>query len=101
MAQRDIIVIGGSAGAHAALLSLLAQLPADLPAAVLVVTHLAPGARSNLAHILDRDCALPVSTAVDGEPARPGRVHVGVPDRHLVISAGDVLRLTTGPRENR
>ncbi|WP_328475607.1 chemotaxis protein CheB [Actinoplanes sp. NBC_00393] len=101
MARRDLIVIGGSAGAHAALRTLLARLPADLPAAVLVVTHMAPGARSALAEMLAKESALPVITAADGEKVRPGHVHVAVPDRHLVIGAGDVLRLSAGPRENR
>ncbi|GAA4605648.1 two-component system chemotaxis response regulator CheB [Actinoplanes octamycinicus] len=101
MERRDVIVMGGSAGAHAALRTLLARLPTDLPAKVLVVTHLAPGARSTLAQMLSKDCALPVSAAVDGEPARNGHVYVAVPDRHLIIDDDSILRLTAGPRENR
>lgn len=101
MPRRDLIVIGGSAGAHHALRKLLARLPADLPAAVLVVTHLAPGPRSTLAELLTRESVLPVAAAADGEPARPGRVYVAVPDRHLILDEGDVLRLSGGPRENR
>ncbi|MFC7533289.1 chemotaxis protein CheB [Actinoplanes sp. GCM10030250] len=101
MSRRDVVVIGGSAGVHAALRKLLSRLPADLPAAVLVVTHLPPGARSTLAETLAKDSVLPVVTATDGERLRAGRVYVAVPDRHLVIGANDVLRLSTGPRENR
>ncbi|MEU4421055.1 chemotaxis protein CheB [Actinoplanes sp. NPDC024001] len=101
MARRDLIVVGGSAGAHAALRSILARLPVDLPAAVLVVTHLAPGPRSALADMLATSSALPVVTAVDGERVRPGRVYVAIPDRHLLIGAGDVMRFSAGPRENR
>lgn len=101
MQRRDLIAIGGSAGAHTALRKLLARLPADLPAAVLVVTHLAPEARSALAQILTKDGALPVAAATDGEQAKPGHVYVAVPDRHLLIGADDRLRLTAGPRENR
>ncbi|WP_229067548.1 chemotaxis protein CheB [Actinoplanes sp. DH11] len=101
MARRDLIVIGGSAGAHAALRKLLARLPADLPAAVLVVTHLPPEAGSTLAQTMSRDCALPIVDASDGVRARPGHVYVAVPDRHLLLDADDTLRLTSGPRENR
>jgi hypothetical protein len=43
---RDVVVVGGSAGALKALRQLVACLPADLPAAVLVSTHLAPSATS-------------------------------------------------------
>ncbi|MEU4690117.1 chemotaxis protein CheB [Actinoplanes sp. NPDC023714] len=101
MARRDLIVIGGSAGVHTALSNLLSRLPTDLPAAVLVVTHLMPGVRSTLAQMLGKDCAMPVSAATDGERIRPGHVYVAVPDRHLVIADDDRLRLTAGPRENR
>jgi two-component system chemotaxis response regulator CheB len=101
MVRRDMVVIGGSAGAHKALEQLLTRLPADLPAAVLVVLHLAPGATSSLADMLAKSCALPVRTAVDGRPAERGNVYVAVPDRHLAIDENDVLRLTAGPRENR
>lgn len=40
MGNRDIIVIGGSAGATAPLKEILARLPSDLPAAVFVVLHI-------------------------------------------------------------
>jgi len=40
-----------------------------------------------------------VTTAVDNEPIRAGRVYVGRPDRHLLLEAGRV-RLTRGPREH-
>jgi two-component system chemotaxis response regulator CheB len=100
LARRDVVVIGGSAGAHKPLSQLLERLPAGLPAAVLVVTHLAPDARSTLAGMLTPACALPVAMAVDGQPIEPGHVYVAVPDRHLLV-AGDVLRLSDGPRQNR
>jgi two-component system chemotaxis response regulator CheB len=101
MARRDVIVIGGSAGAHSALRRLLALLPADLPASVLVVTHLPPGAHSTLADQLSKDCALPVAVAADGERMRTGHVYTAVPDRHLLIGAQDRLLLSAGARENR
>jgi two-component system chemotaxis response regulator CheB len=101
MAARDVVVIGGSAGGHAALRQLLARLPADLPAAVLAVLHLAPGANSALADILAKDSALPVVSADDGVVMERGRVYVAVPDRHLIVGKGDVLSLSRGPRENR
>jgi two-component system, chemotaxis family, protein-glutamate methylesterase/glutaminase len=41
MPSRDIIVIGGSAGAVTALRRLCADLPSDLPAAVFAVVHIA------------------------------------------------------------
>ena len=40
MSNRDIIVIGGSAGATAPLKQILSRLPADLPAVVFIVLHI-------------------------------------------------------------
>jgi two-component system chemotaxis response regulator CheB len=99
MARRDLVVIGASAGGVEALIHLLRELPADLPAAVLVVLHLPTGARSSLPQILDRVCALPVGQAVDGAPLEPGTVRVAVPDRHLMVVDHSIL-LSRGPREN-
>jgi two-component system chemotaxis response regulator CheB len=49
MAHRDIVVIGASLGGMDALPQLVASLPADLPAAVLIVQHLPAGAPNFLA----------------------------------------------------
>jgi two-component system chemotaxis response regulator CheB len=48
MKARDIVVIGTSAGGLSALKKLLAQLPPDLPATILIVQHLSPAHSSNL-----------------------------------------------------
>jgi two-component system chemotaxis response regulator CheB len=99
--RRDVVVIGGSAGSHRALQDLVARLPGDLPAAVLVATHLPPTAPGRLPALLARSTALPVAAAVDGQPMAPACIRIAVPDRHLLISAHDVIRLGRGPRQNR
>jgi two-component system, chemotaxis family, protein-glutamate methylesterase/glutaminase len=97
--DRDIVVVAASAGGLQPLRSLLRDLPADLPAALLVVMHVpATGGRS-LPSILDRAGPLAASAAADGEPIRPGRVYLAPPDRHLLV-IGDTLRLSRGPRQN-
>jgi chemotaxis response regulator CheB len=51
---RDITVIGASAGGITALRTILGQLPADYPAAVFAVLHLAPESPPVLHDILAR-----------------------------------------------
>ena len=99
--HRDIVVVGASAGGLKALQQLMAYLPADLPAAVLVTTHLAPTVPSKVAAVLHKAGSLPAATAVDGMPVKPGHIHTAMPDRHLLVDDEDVLRLSRGPRENR
>ncbi|MFH5923876.1 chemotaxis protein CheB [Roseomonas xinghualingensis] len=99
MAQRNIIAIGGSLGSTAVLRRLLSDLPADLPAAVLITTHMPTNGTSYLSEVLSGSSALPVSQAVDGQPIQPGHIYVAPPDRHLLAIDG-MLALGTGPREN-
>ncbi len=79
----DVVVVGASAGGVEALSLFVAGLPADLSAAVLAVTHLPETGQTLLAKILNRSGKLPAA-AWDGEPLRPGRIYVGVNDRHLI-----------------
>jgi two-component system chemotaxis response regulator CheB len=79
---------------------LLAALPADFAASVLIVQHTSPGRDSHLASLFARSCRLPVADAKDREELLPGRVYVAVPDRHLTIS-DSVIRVGAGPQENR
>ena len=42
MAEKDIVVVGASAGGMEALQKLVARLPADFPASLFVVWHMSP-----------------------------------------------------------
>jgi two-component system chemotaxis response regulator CheB len=99
-AATSIVVVGASAGGVEALIVLAGSLPADLPAAVLVVLHVAPAGTSLLHRILGRFCALPVAQARDGEILRVGSVVVAPADRHLLVD-GDAIRLDAGAKEHR
>ena len=98
--EAPIVVVGASAGGVDALKLLVSGLPLDFPGAMVIVLHLAAGAPSVLAQILDRECGLPVLTARDGDRLQGGVVYIGPPDRHVEL-AGDVVRLTDGPPQNR
>jgi two-component system, chemotaxis family, protein-glutamate methylesterase/glutaminase len=95
----DLVVIGASAGGVEALKLVVASLPADLPAAVCIVLHIAPEIPSALAAILRRSGPLPCRAAVDDELLCEGEILVAPPDRHLVVEDAKV-HLTVGPREN-
>ena len=94
-----VVGIGASAGGIDALIRLLGEVQAGLPAALLVVLHVPATGRSLLAPILDRRTALDVRVAEDGEELVAGRVYVAPPDRHLIVADGRI-RLERGPKEN-
>jgi two-component system chemotaxis response regulator CheB len=98
---RDIIVVGGSAGALSAALEMLEAIPRDLPATLAVVIHRgAPSNGGGLREVLARRSALPVVEPRGDEPARSATVYVAPADRHLLLDEGHV-RLSRGPREHR
>lgn len=97
---RDIVVIGASAGGVEAILRIVRDLPANLPAAVLVVVHVPPHGVSHLPEVISREGTLPAKHAVDGEPIEKGRIYVAPPDLHLMVKQGAIVLSRTG-RVNR
>ena len=85
MPTRDLVVIGASAGGLQALYTILAGLPASLPAAVVAVIHTRSTA-DVLPQILRRRSSLKVETARDGAELVPGTVYVPPADRHVGVS---------------
>jgi len=82
---RRVVAIAASTGGPAALAYILPRLPADLPAAVLVVQHMPEGFTEMLAQRLNQSCAMAVHEARDGDPLRHGRVLVARGGRHLRV----------------
>jgi two-component system, chemotaxis family, protein-glutamate methylesterase/glutaminase len=97
---RDIVLIGGSAGAIEALTRIVSGLPAEFPASILVVVHTSPESPSMLPQILARAGKLPAVHPEDGTRIRPGHIYVAPPDHHISLAADNVVRVRKGPREN-
>ena len=90
----DVVALAASAGGLTALGRVLAALPDDFPAAVLVVQHLAPDRHSYLAAILGRQTPLRVKEAEAAETLAPGVAFVAPPDHHLLVTAGGQVELS-------
>jgi two-component system chemotaxis response regulator CheB len=97
--NRDIVVIGASAGGVTALLELVSRLPSDLPAAVFIAIHMAAGHPSRLPELLSARGPLRASHPTDGEQPKAGRIYVAPPDNHLLVHAG-YMNVLRGPKEN-
>lgn len=83
-----------------ALTRLVSQLPEHLPAAVLVVQHLAPESSGlPLVHRLSQATSLVCSLATDGLTLQAGHLYLAPADRHLLVRENRLL-VTKGPREN-
>jgi two-component system chemotaxis response regulator CheB len=96
-----IVVVGASAGGFAALTSLAAELPAEFPAAVFAVLHIAPDFPArDFVERLDRLSAMPWKLPHDGERFRVGTGYIAPPDVHMLVKERTVL-VTKGAHENR
>lgn len=100
MQQRDIIVIGGSAGSFDPLKTIVENLPASFPATVLISVHMMADFPSLLEEHLSTLSHLPVLQASDQEPIRRSHIYIARPDYHLTVEPGR-MRVLRGPRENR
>ena len=98
-ADQGLIVIGASAGGMEALLDVVAEFKAALPAAVLVVQHMAPTIPRSIVDRIRAASVLPATFANDGDALQAGRIYMAQPDHHLLIQDGR-LSLTRGPRVN-
>jgi len=94
---RRLVAIGASAGGPAALVKVLAGLPADLPAAVIIVQHVDAQFAPGLASWLDDVSKLPVRLAREGDLVEEGSVLVAGTNDHLIIRSGGILGYTAEP----
>ena len=98
--RRELVVVGGSAGALEALNELLSRLPQDFSAPILLVLHIPNEYPSHLEEILGRAGPLPVKEVRRDERLQPGTVYVAPPDHHLLVEDSRA-EVSKGPRENR
>jgi two-component system, chemotaxis family, protein-glutamate methylesterase/glutaminase len=93
----DLVVIAASQGGLAAYRRILAALPPEFPAAVVVLQHRAVGQRDVLAGLLARGTQLAVGPAQAGVRPRAGSVHVAPADRQLLVTPEGSFTLADAP----
>jgi two-component system chemotaxis response regulator CheB len=88
-----VVALVCSAGGLSALQRVLGPLPADFPAAVIVLQHQPPDRVSYLADVLRRHSPLPVRVAQQGDRLAGGTVFVIPPGHHAVVTADNAIAL--------
>jgi two-component system chemotaxis response regulator CheB len=92
-AKRHVVAIAGSTGGPQALHRLLSALPADFPAPILVVQHMAYGFSHGLVNWLDGECPLQVRIASHGDAIEPGLVLLAPDGVHMTVGKGGAVVL--------
>jgi two-component system, chemotaxis family, protein-glutamate methylesterase/glutaminase len=95
----EIVVMAASMGGPDAVRTIVGGLPAEFPAAVVLVQHRTAGSNQVMVDLLRRRTRLPVRLAPAGGRPRPGSIDVAPADRQLMLlsNGGYVATDPDGP----
>lgn len=99
-----IIGIGSSTGGTEAIKEVLAELPVDIQAGIVITQHIPAAFSKPFADRCNSVSALNVCQASEGQQILPGHAYIAPGDRHLIVErdgARYVCRLHDGPPVNR
>ncbi|MBC8123740.1 MAG: chemotaxis-specific protein-glutamate methyltransferase CheB [Gemmatimonadaceae bacterium] len=100
VSQRNnlLVTIGASAGGPKALAALLASLPRQFPAPIVVVQHIGAEFTPGLISWLNEQAPLLVKPAAEGDSLEAGTVYVAARAEHLFLARNQRLGYTQVPR---
>lgn len=82
-----LVAVAASTGGPQALAKVCRQLPADLPASLLVVQHMPASFTASFAQRLDQHSPLHVQEAREGQAVRPRAAYLAPGGQHMVVRA--------------
>lgn len=91
-----VVGVVASTGGPKAIARLLADLPPEFAAPIVIVQHIIRGFSAHLSSYLDKNSALNVSEARDGQIMESGSVYVAPADKHVEVGPGRRLHVFEG-----
>ncbi|MDD5347191.1 MAG: chemotaxis response regulator protein-glutamate methylesterase [Candidatus Omnitrophica bacterium] len=82
---KKLVVIGASTGGPKAILSIMHEIPADVPAAFLIVQHMPKGFTLSFAERISWEAGIRAKEAEPDDVIGPGRVYVAPAGHHMVL----------------
>ena len=92
-----LIAIGASTGGPKAIASILAVLPSNIPASIVIVQHIDHVFAEGLASWLGQQTALKVRIAVEGQQPEAGTVDIAATNDHLIMRDNCTFGYTPHP----
>ncbi|MGH2749374.1 MAG: chemotaxis protein CheB [Actinomycetota bacterium] len=86
----ELVVVGASWGGLRALKCVLAGLPDNFPAALVVAQHRATDSSDVMVRLLQNHSRMSVIEASDKDVIEPGNVYIAPPDYHLLVEPGSL-----------
>lgn len=94
-----VVAIGASTGGPPVLQTILSNLSADFPAALLIVQHISAGFLPGLRQWLERSSRLPVSIPAHGDSLLAGHAYMAPDDSHMGVTKRGTIELSSAPPE--
>jgi two-component system chemotaxis response regulator CheB len=98
--QIRLVAIGASTGGPPILQTILAGLPRNFPAPVMIVQHIAAGFTQGLVEWLEQSSSLPVQVPAHDQSLLPGQVYVAPDGLHMAVAADGRVQLRSDEPEN-
>lgn len=95
-----LLAIGSSTGGPKALVEVVSHLPANFPAAVVIVQHVDLQFAPGLAEWLNQQAKLPVKLAVSGSQLQAGHIVLAGTNDHLALQSNLTLKYVKDPLDN-
>jgi two-component system, chemotaxis family, protein-glutamate methylesterase/glutaminase len=92
-----IVAIAASLGGPKALAEVLADLPHDFPAPVVICQHITPGFSDDLARWLAQETGHRVHEAADGQRLVKSEFFIAPSHLHMVVNPSGIMRLEDNP----
>jgi diguanylate cyclase (GGDEF)-like protein len=92
-----LIAMGCSTGGPQAMVQILASLPKDLPASIVIIQHMDAQFTPGLIHWLDSKVEIPVRLAREGDHPQPGMALFACTNGHLLMTPSGTLSYTEEP----
>lgn len=92
-----VVAIAASLGGPKALAEVLADLPADFGAPVVICQHITPGFSDDLARWLSSETGHRVHEAADGQRLVKSEFYIAPSHLHLIVTPGGAVRLDDSP----
>ncbi len=83
--KRDVVAIGVSTGGPPVVQKVLAELPADFPASIVIAQHMPAAFTGPFAKRLDGVSKIKVKEAESGDVLKPGHAFIAPGGRHIVL----------------
>jgi two-component system chemotaxis response regulator CheB len=99
-AQIEVVGIGASTGGPPVLRTILAGLPRDFAAPILVVQHIAPGFLAGLAEWLGQTTGMKIHIPTHQLQTHRGQVYLAPDGQHMTLEPGGSIRLSRGELDN-